>query len=165
MFFSFTLRTTTMACLLAGLPLAGGAAWAEPSPPSSAAVHTGTAQPVQFSAEQVAHGAQIYAASCATCHGEDLAGGHDVPDLGSYFVARWANTPLDRLAGYIAHAMPLTAPGSLPPQDTAALVAFLLQRNGVTSATNAPLPMEDARLAKIRFPAVFALPPAIKSRP
>ena len=165
MFFSFTLRTTTMACLLAGLPLAGGAAWAEPSPPSSAAVHTGTAQPVQFSAEQVAHGAQIYAASCATCHGEDLAGGHDVPDLGSYFVARWANTAWGGLAGYFAHPMPRTRPGARPPQDPPPLGAVLLQRNGGPSATNAPLPMEDARLAKIRFPAVFALPPAIKSRP
>lgn len=146
MVFNSLRHTSLMACVLGSLSLHHGA-WAEPHH----ATHTGnrgnTGQPVSFSAEQVAHGAQIYATTCATCHGPDLAGGHDVPDLGLYFTTRWANTPLDRLASAVSHAAPL-----MPPQDTAALVAFILHQNGVTSATNAPLPMEEARLAKIRFP-------------
>lgn len=152
MSFVFPLRTSLLACALACLPLAH-TAWADPQHTSRTGSRAGNGQPVSFSAEQVAHGAQIYAGACAMCHGADLEGGHDVPDLGNYFAARWANTPLDRLAGYITHAMPLMAPGTLPPQDTAALVAFLLHQNGVTSASNAPLPMEEDRLAKMRFPA------------
>lgn len=156
MTFSFShfssLRMALMACALAYLAPAG-AAWASPQDSAPASNRNGNGHPVSFSAEQVAHGAQIYAGVCAICHGADLEGGHDVPDLSTYFTAHWANTPLDQLARYISRAMPLMAPGTLPPQDTAALVAFLLHNNGVTSATNAPLPMEEDRLAKIRFPA------------
>ncbi|WP_338332247.1 cytochrome c [Acetobacter sp. LMG 32666] len=164
MFFSFPLRAAALACMLACLPHTGGA-WAQSYTTGHTGGRAGAVQPVSFSAEQVAHGAQIYAGACAMCHGADLEGGHDVPDLSTYFTARWANTPLDRLAGYIAHAMPLMAPGTLPPQDTAALVAFILHHNGATSATNAPLPMEDARLAKFRFPAPLAQPPATGGKP
>ncbi|MFT9089381.1 MAG: cytochrome c [Acetobacter okinawensis] len=155
MFTNSLLRTSLMACVLGSLSLHHGA-WAEPH------THTGNrgnaGQPLSFSAEQVAHGAQIYATTCAACHGPDLAGGHDVPDLGPYFTTRWASTPLDRLASAVSHAAPL-----MPPQDTAALVAFILHHNGVTSASNAPLPMEEARLANIRFPA--PAPPTTSGNP
>ncbi|MFT8418138.1 MAG: cytochrome c [Acetobacter sp.] len=152
-----------LACALMGL--APATTWAQPYHAPHSAGRAGAGQPVSFSAEQVAHGGQIYAASCAPCHGENLAGGHDTPDLGDYFVARWANTPLDRLASAIAHAMPLMPPGTLPPQDTAALMAFILHHNGVTSATNAPLPMEETWLAKIRFPAPSPQPATTGGRP
>lgn len=141
------------ACALVLLPPLAGAAWADPQQNAYTGGRSGGGHPVSFSAEQVTHGAQIYAGACAICHGTDREGGHDVPDLSTYFAARWANTPLDRLSGYISRAMPLMAPGTLPPQDTAALVAFLLHENGVASATNAPLPTEESRLAKFRFPA------------
>ena len=164
MSFYRSLLTAFMACAFSGLPLTHGA-WAEPYHGARPGSRGGAGQPLSFSAEQVAHGAQLYGANCAMCHGVDLAGGHDVPDLGPYFVARWANTPLDRLASAMVHAMPLMAPDTLPPQDTAALMAFVLHHNGVTSATNAPLPMEEARLAKIRFPTPSLPPAAAGGRP
>lgn len=153
---SFTLRTALSASVLSVFLLHIAPAWADTHYTAHAASQSGNGHAVSFSAEQVAHGAQIYAGACAMCHGADLEGGHDVPDLSTYFTARWANTPIDQLAGYISRAMPLMAPGTLPPQDTAALVAFLLHQNGVVSATDAPLPMEEARLAKLRFPAPSA---------
>ncbi|MFT8468520.1 c-type cytochrome [Acetobacter syzygii] len=156
--------TALMVCTLAGLAPASGA-WAAPYTATHASNRGNNGPSVTFSAEQVTHGAQIYAGACAMCHGADLEGGHDVPDLGNYFMARWANTPLDRLAGYITHAMPLMAPGTLPPQDTAALVAFVLHHNGVTATSNTPLPMEEARQAKIRIPAPQALAAAPASKP
>ncbi|MFH7811807.1 MULTISPECIES: c-type cytochrome [Acetobacter] len=152
---SFTLRVTFVVSVLVTC-LHIGQAWAAPHSTAQAGSQSGNGHAVSFSTEQVAHGAQIYAGACAMCHGADLEGGHDVPDLGTYFTTRWANTPIDQLAGYISHAMPLMAPGTLPPQDTAALVAFLLHQNGVISATDAPLPMEEARLAKLRFPVLSA---------
>jgi mono/diheme cytochrome c family protein len=152
---SFTPRVTFVVSVLVAC-LHIGQAWAAPHSTAQAGSQSGNGHAVSFSTEQVAHGAQIYAGACAMCHGADLEGGHDVPDLGTYFTARWANTPIDQLAGYISHAMPLMAPGTLPPQDTAALVAFLLHQNGVISATDAPLPMEEARLVKLRFPVLSA---------
>lgn len=162
MSFSLSLRALFITCALASLSSVG-VAWADPHTPSRA----GTGQPVSFSTEQVAHGAQLYAANCAMCHGTNLEGGHDMPDLGPYFTARWAGAPLDRLASAISHAAPLMAPNALPPQDTAALMAFVLHQNGVSSTTNAPLPMEEARLAKIHFPAEATTtpPPATDNRP
>lgn len=83
-----------------------------------------------FTAEQADHGAQIYAGTCAMCHGAALEGAHDMPPLRGLFVARWANTSLNKLYAYITHAMPLMAPGTLPPQDNIDVIAFLLRENG-----------------------------------
>ena len=135
-FYPLALRHSFLAAWAVACLHLAGTAWADTQ--QHAAAHhqnsTGTATP--FSAEQVAYGAQIYAGTCAICHGINLEGGHDVPDLGDYFTARWANTPLDQLAGYIARAMPLMAPGTLSPRDTVALVAFLLHQNGVSPSSN-----------------------------
>lgn len=148
---SFPQRTALLASVLSVILLHTAPTWADTHYTAHAASQSGNRHAVSFSAEQVAHGAQIYAVACAMCHGADLEGGHDVPDLSTYFTARWANTPIAQLAGYISRAMPLMAPGTLRPQDTAALVAFLLHQNGVISATDLPLPIEEARLAKLFF--------------
>lgn len=152
-----SLRGALVACALVGFYCAG-TAWADAQHNPHTNNRNTNGKAVSFSADQVALGAQIYAGACAVCHGAVLEGGHDVPDLGNYFTARWASTPLDQLAGYISRAMPLMAPGTLSAQQTAALVAFLLHQNGVSSASNAPLPADATQLAKFRFPAAAALP-------
>jgi mono/diheme cytochrome c family protein len=94
-----------------------------------------------------ATGAPIYAAKCASCHGpkgeglpptypklvgrdprEGFPFGRDpklVKTVGNYWP--YATTVYD----YVHRAMPLTAPGSLTPDETYALVAFLLAENEV----------------------------------
>lgn len=117
-----------------------------------------------FTAEQADHGAQIYAGTCAMCHGAGLEGAHDMPPLRGLFVARWANTSLNKLYAYITHAMPLMAPGTLPPQDNIDVIAFLLRENG-TEPGHTPLPADENRLAQMVFPVPNALPPVKAAQP
>ncbi|CAN5486829.1 cytochrome c [soil metagenome] len=97
-----------------------------------------------------ATGANTYALKCAACHGVNGEGTAPSPKLvgteppagfifasdakavktiGNYWP--YATTLYD----YIHRAMPLSAPGSLTPEETYGLVAFLLSRNGIVSTT------------------------------
>ena len=111
-------------------------------------------------------GAKLYAANCAACHGANgegkppaypqLLGGpkgdfnfasdFKIPrTIGNYWP--YATTLYD----YIRRAMPLTAPGSLTPEQTYAVTAYLLSREGIIPA-NTTL---DARsLAAVQMPAL-----------
>lgn len=111
-------------------------------------------------------GAAIFAGACASCHGANgegkppayprLIGGPrgvynfgDDPKLAKTIGNYWpyATTLYD----YIRRAMPLTAPGSLSPDQTYAVSAYLLNREGLLP-DGATL---DARsLAAIRMPAL-----------
>jgi len=110
-------------------------------------------------------GAAIYASTCATCHGAngegkppaypqlvggpkgafDFASDYKIPrTIGNYWP--YATT----VFGYIRRAMPLTAAGSLTPDQTYAVTAYLLNREGLLPA-GATL---DARsLPAIQMPA------------
>lgn len=106
-----------------------------------------------FTAEQAQHGADLYKTACAMCHGMDLSGNFQTPSLKGRLVASWAGTPLSRLTGYIQHAMPLMAPGTLSTEDTTALVAFLLHENGASTGKS-PLPVAEKQQASLKFPAL-----------
>ena len=103
----------------------------------------------------VKHGAQVYAAKCAACHGptgvegpqDRLVGGQGtlataepVKTVGSYWP--YATTLYD----YIQRAMPLTAPQSLTPDEVYSVVAWILFRNGIID--------EDAVLDARTLPAI-----------
>lgn len=90
----------------------------------------------------VKQGAQIFATKCAGCHGptgregpnDVLVGGHGslqtakpLKTIGSYWP--YATTLYD----YLRRAMPFNAPQSLTPDEIYALVAWLLQQNGIVS--------------------------------
>ena len=91
-------------------------------------------------------GAQVFASACATCHGPngegkgalypqliggpkgkfDFANDFRIPrTIGNYWP--YATT----VFGYIRRAMPLTAPGSLTPDQVYAVTAYLLNREGL----------------------------------
>ena len=92
-----------------------------------------------------AEGAKIYAAKCASCHGANGQGGSAdrlvdresgknwdfatnpklVKTVGNYWP--YATTVYD----YVHRAMPLTAPGTLTPDETYAVVAWLLAENEI----------------------------------
>ncbi|MBB2204150.1 c-type cytochrome [Gluconacetobacter takamatsuzukensis] len=82
-------------------------------------------------AAEATHGADLYRAACAMCHGPTLEGNFQTPALTGRFVANWAGAPVAELESYVHRAMPLMAPGTLSPEDTRAIVAFLLQANGL----------------------------------
>lgn len=91
-------------------------------------------------------GAAIYASTCASCHGANGEGkGAAYPQLigGPRGVFNFATDPkiprtignywpyATTLYGYIRRAMPLTAPGSLTADQTYAVAAFLLNKEGI----------------------------------
>ena len=95
-----------------------------------------------FTAEQAAAGRAIYQSTCSTCHLPDLKGTFEAPPLaGANFLNTWRNRPTSDLFSRIRNSMPITNPGSLSDQDTANLVAFILQANGATAGTQ-PLTLE-----------------------
>lgn len=104
----------------------------------------------------VAAGERVYATRCLACHGptgtegpyDALAGGEpwgpgDAPrrrTIGNYWP--YATTLFD----YVRRAMPQNAPGSLSADETYAVVAWLLERNGIVG--------EDAVMDARTLPAV-----------
>jgi cytochrome c len=113
----------------------------------------------------VAQGATVYALKCASCHGADAVGtptgpmlvgrepadsfrfGRDpklVKTVGNYWP--YATTLFD----YVRRAMPITAPGSLTDSEVYAVVAYLLEQNGVIERTAV---MDSSTLAAVKMPA------------
>lgn len=103
-----------------------------------------------YTEEQAVRGAEIYEQNCAICHGADLAGTFEVPNLRGYFVGLWTGASLDLLYDYVSTAMPLYAPGALPPETYADVVAYLLKANGAPAASRS-LPNDPAALRAIIF--------------
>jgi cytochrome c len=96
----------------------------------------------------VEQGAVVYAASCAVCHGANGEGKPPYPQLigGPKNVDFSTDPKIPRTIGnywpyattlfdYVRRAMPLTSPGSLSADQTYAVTAYLLSRDGVIPAT------------------------------
>jgi alcohol dehydrogenase (cytochrome c) len=86
----------------------------------------------------------IYAAQCASCHGETLDGGQFAQSLADdAFKAKWAGKNAQALFEYIRSAMPPGKARSLPDEAYAALTQVILSRNGVMAqdalAPNSPV--------------------------
>lgn len=97
---------------------------------------------------QAVEGGKLYAIRCAMCHGRQLEGTYEIPALQGRFIANWSRAPLSNLNEYIARAMPQFAPGSLKPDETAKIVAFLLKANDLPSGSQS-LPSGAADMARI----------------
>jgi cytochrome c len=112
----------------------------------------------------VAEGATVYAAKCASCHGakgeggtaERLAGRNEkdrfdfatnpklVRTIGSYWP--YATTIYD----YTFRSMPFNQPGTLTPDETYGLVAYLLFLNGIVKEDAV---MDQTTVPKVEMPA------------
>jgi len=108
----------------------------------------------------VAQGAVVYLARCAACHGvtgtegpyDVLVGGEpwgegDPPrrrTIGNYWP--YATTLFD----YITRAMPQNDPGSLTADETYAVIAWLLARNGLVPDDTV---LDAVALTAVRMPA------------
>lgn len=77
---------------------------------------------------QIDHGATVYAAKCASCHGADLAGKSALSLAGTEAGGRWAGQTAADLYQRVT-TMPNGAPNSLPQQDYLDLTAFILSKN------------------------------------
>jgi cytochrome c len=108
----------------------------------------------------VAEGAKIYAAKCASCHGATGQGGSAERLVDRESGKNWdfaTNAKLVKTVGnywpyattlydYTNRAMPFMQPGTLTPDETYSLVAYILALNKIVP--------EDAEMNRITLPAV-----------
>jgi mono/diheme cytochrome c family protein len=83
-----------------------------------------------YTADQAKKGEGLYKEQCAACHGDNLEGSGPMPPLaGKDFLANWTGKTLGDLYEKTQTTMPATAPGTLTPEQTADIVAFLLSKD------------------------------------
>ena len=105
-----------------------------------------------FTDAQAARGQAIYQKQCVSCHGAKLEGLQGPPLVADVFVSHWHTQPLSDLAGKIRNTMPAGATGTLTPQQSVDLVAFILKSGGFP-AGKTDLAADEATLGKITWPA------------
>jgi mono/diheme cytochrome c family protein len=105
-----------------------------------------------FTDAQAARGQATYQKQCASCHGDTLHGSQGPPLVADAFLSHWHTQPLADLASKIRNTMPAGAAGTLTPQQSVDLVAFILKSGGFP-AGKTDLAADDATLGKITWPA------------
>lgn len=90
-----------------------------------------------FSDAQVTRGEAVYGTQCASCHGLELEG---IPDLfpalaGDAFVELWQERTVGELFEKVSVTMPALDPGSLTPDQTADVVAYMLSAASYASGS------------------------------
>jgi len=90
------------------------------------------AKPALYTADQATAGAGVYNQACAACHGSQLEGVAAPALKGSAFgeMANAQSLTADALLDVIANTMPQSDPGSMKPEEYAAVTAYILQQNG-----------------------------------
>lgn len=85
-----------------------------------------------YSEAQAYRGEKVADTTCIGCHGPKLDSGDSGPKLvGEAFLANWSTKPVGVMFDWIREAMPAEAPGTLSRDDTAAVIAYILQLNKV----------------------------------
>src|SRR5262249_53111171 len=107
-----------------------------------------------YTAEQAARGKAFYAEKCGSCHGTDLTGGESAPALmGGDFTSNWNGLTVGDLFERIRTTMPANAPGRLPRDQIADILAFMLNVNEFP-AGKTELDRQTEVLKQIRFETV-----------
>jgi alcohol dehydrogenase (cytochrome c) len=99
-----------------------------------------------------APGAQAYADNCATCHGANLQGGAGGPALsGEGFLNAWGGRNDGELLKFIKTSMPPSDPGGLGDASNAAIVRFIMAKNGVEAGRDQVLPLKPPAVGSSGF--------------
>src|SRR5262245_59262607 len=112
-----------------------------------------------YTEQQAQRGQTIYRARCSSCHGDALGGRTGPPLSGQDFATGWSAQPLIELANKIRRTMPRDESARLTSQETADVLAYMLQVGKFPSG-RAELPTDDAALKQVSFPAA---PAAVKT--
>jgi mono/diheme cytochrome c family protein len=110
------------------------------------------AKPALYTDAQATAGAQVYVSSCAACHGTALEGVAAPALKGAPFgeMATAQSLTAATLLDVIANTMPQSDPGSLKPEEYAAVTAYILQQNGYPAGTaalaNGAAGLKDAKI-------------------
>jgi len=149
---TITRRFPVLACTFAALFGAAAATSTGTAAQVAAAQTAGkTAADGVYSDEQRRAGQQLSQASCVSCHGQGLAGSDLAPPLfGPDFIGAWSGRSVGDLYEKIHTTMPADGIGTLKPQQTADLIAYILNLNDFPAGAGA-LPPERATLNDIKI--------------
>ena len=115
---------------------------ATPAPTVSAGVYTD---------EQAKRGEVVSNKLCTSCHGPDLTGGEAGPALvGLEFLGNWNSLSLADFFDRVHATMPADAPGTMTPQQTSDVIAYVLKLNKFP-AGQTELPIDVAVLKNIKI--------------
>ena len=104
-----------------------------------------------YTADQAKKGEGLYKEQCAACHGDNLEGSGPMPPLaGKDFLANWNGKTLGDLYEKTQTTMPATAPGTLSPEQTADIVAYILSKDNYPTGA-AALEGKTEPLAQIKI--------------
>jgi mono/diheme cytochrome c family protein len=102
-----------------------------------------------YTAEQAKRGKATYQSKCGMCHGPALEGqGPNSPLSGTVFMSKWDGLTVADLFMKTIVMMPANDPGTLPPKETADVIAYILSVNKFP-AGHAELPSDPQSLEKI----------------
>ena len=107
-----------------------------------------------YSADQATKGEAVYKEQCAACHGDNLEGSGPMPPLaGKDFLSNWQGKTLGDLFEKTQTSMPATAPGTLTPEQTSEVTAYMLSTSKYPAGA-APLAdkMDDLKMISIDAP-------------
>lgn len=99
--------------------------------------------------EQVSKGAEIFATTCAVCHGDlgEGGSGYAQPIINTHGLDKFRTA--QRLYLYNRDIMPFNDPGSLPQEEVWQVTAWLMAMNGWLNDVEGPLGSENARRVTI----------------
>lgn len=104
-----------------------------------------------YTVEQAQQGKVLYQKQCATCHGETLEGiGKNPPLAGDVFLDKWTDQTLADLFMKVNTTMPASAPGTMTPDETSQVLAYILSMNKFQPGKN-PLPTDPDGLGAIHI--------------
>ena len=92
---------------------------------------------------QVTRGEETYYASCVSCHPKGTY-------AGPAFKTMWGDRPLSDLYDWILNKMPKNDPGTLTPEQSVDVIAYILKENGMP-AGKTKMPADEAALKAIRI--------------
>src|SRR4051812_15537413 len=111
-----------------------------------------------YSDQQAIRGQALYQKRCSTCHGANLAGRTGPPLNGDDFLSNWDTHPLLDLANKILKTMPRDDTDPLTPQESADVLAYILQSSKFPSG-RMELILTEAALDAVTFPHRAGTPP------
>lgn len=129
-----TVLTLSTLSTLSSLSTAGtGLAFAE------AQTAPGSAKDGVYTTAQADAGKTAYLEKCASCHGKMAGATPDMaPILNDYvFQDTWKNRSVGEFFDRIRNTMPQNEPGTLSPQKTAEIVAYILSANELPAGSRA----------------------------